>query len=372
MGSIKASPVPMSPHREMPGDGWLARVLLGRAQPRCARFCTGVFSNVVKSLSSRSRSWTLVVLLSCCALSAVCWAAVRLGENVLGVFVAECPPLLWGALALIAGVAALLRFTWRAFALAAITLDLAVGSLGGLQLHFGSSGQPPEYRVLSLNIEQWNTGGAAIGRAIAAADPDVFCLQEAGNYDDPSLDAEFAALHAALPAHAIVRQGEIVIGSKLPIASQSFVTFAEGPQSRPLLELVLTPPDGEPISVFSAHLLYTGYISRTPAGLLHADRARRAQAQAIVERARELDHPSLLCGDLNAAPNSAPVARLRQHFRDAWREQGTGFGATISSRFPLRRIDYVLVHGLDTVSIEVLGAKVSDHLAVLANVRRSK
>jgi endonuclease/exonuclease/phosphatase (EEP) superfamily protein YafD len=57
---------------------------------------------------------------------------------------------------------------------------------------------------------------------------------------------------------------------------------------------------------------------------------------------------------------------LQQRFSDAWRLRGLGFGMTSTARWPLRRIDYLLVSGLELGDIDVLGEPLSDHRAVTA------
>jgi endonuclease/exonuclease/phosphatase (EEP) superfamily protein YafD len=57
---------------------------------------------------------------------------------------------------------------------------------------------------------------------------------------------------------------------------------------------------------------------------------------------------------------------LRRRFSDARSLRGTGFGMTISVRWPLRRIDYLMVSGVEIGDIRVLAPALSDHRAVTA------
>jgi vancomycin resistance protein VanJ len=95
-------------------------------------------------------------------------------------------------------------------------------------------------------------------------------------------------------------------------------------------------------------------------------RERIAQSQRIIDHIGESAGATLLCGDLNAAPNSAALSVLRERLSDAWRLRGTGFGMTTSVRWPLRRIDYLMVSGIDVGEIRVLDQPLSDHRAVTA------
>jgi len=113
--------------------------------------------------------------------------------------------------------------------------------------------------------------------------------------------------------------------------------------------------------VLSVHLVYTGHFARSFSGLAAAAQARRAQAIHVVDYARTLTRPVILCGDLNADFRSAAVAHLATHFRDAWQERGFGFGFTLPAGLVSRRIDYVFARNLEVTRTEVLAATTSDH-----------
>jgi hypothetical protein len=57
---------------------------------------------------------------------------------------------------------------------------------------------------------------------------------------------------------------------------------------------------------------------------------------------------------------------LRGRLSDAWSQRGQGFGMTTSVRWPLRRIDYLMVSGIEIGDIQVLDPPLSDHRAVMA------
>jgi hypothetical protein len=56
---------------------------------------------------------------------------------------------------------------------------------------------------------------------------------------------------------------------------------------------------------------------------------------------------------------------LRGRLSDAWSLRGRGFGMTTSVRWPLRRIDYLMVSGIEVGDIRVLDHPLSDHRAVI-------
>ena len=79
--------------------------------------------------------------------------------------------------------------------------------------------------------------------------------------------------------------------------------------------------------------------------------------------------PVVAMGDFNDVPGSATYARLVTAFTDAWAAVGQGDGFTIPVESPSRRIDWILVRGLEPVRAHVVRTEASDHLPVLATIR---
>ena len=105
--------------------------------------------------------------------------------------------------------------------------------------------------------------------------------------------------------------------------------------------------------------------------LTHSDEAGRlVQAQEVARIVAADGVPSVLVGDLNAEPDSAPMAALAPALRDAWTEVGEGDGFTIPVENPDRRIDYVLAERTITpLTTEVVDTMNSDHLPVVTTLR---
>jgi endonuclease/exonuclease/phosphatase (EEP) superfamily protein YafD len=118
--------------------------------------------------------------------------------------------------------------------------------------------------------------------------------------------------------------------------------------------------------VISTHLVYNRYYGEPPGSLVRAARARALQVQRLLDHLATLDGPVIVCGDLNTAPNSVALSLLRERLADAWRLRGHGFGFTSSSTWPWRRIDYLLVRGIELGELQVLEQSLSDHRAVSA------
>ncbi|MDH3376228.1 MAG: endonuclease/exonuclease/phosphatase family protein [Gammaproteobacteria bacterium] len=218
-----------------------------------------------------------------------------------------------------------------------------------------------------------------IARVIARYQPDVVALQE--------LDAQRLRTDSVDQAHRVAqllemdfhfhpamhieeeRYGDAIL-THLPlhvVKSGPLPGLDERPSSEPRGALwVKVEIEGRSLHVFNTHL-----------GL--SPQERRAQVNALLGK-HWLGHPlcrgeTILCGDLNALPNSYVHRRLRQRLKDIEivlekkSPQSTFFG-----RYPIIRIDYVFV----SQDIRVLNSMVpgteltriaSDHLPLIADVR---
>lgn len=280
-------------------------------------------------------------------------------------------------------------------------------------------------RVVTLNF--WGTEApldrriALAVRQLKALDVDVVCMQEVRpmNGHAGRTTAEVIADELGMAAHYAVavswKDGD---HAKLPAGQEGLAIIAKtihDARALPLPEprvadarLLLSAQiatDGGPIWIHTTHLHY-----RLDDGV-----AREQQVLAIDEEIRKFgrgntDSPQILCGDMNAVPDSDEMRFLRglttlggrrTHFQDAWlrlhREplpaEGPAQGITWSAENPLtrplrsldidRRIDYVYVtsrkkDGRATVhDCRVVltdredpdGICASDHYGVLADVQ---
>ena len=289
------------------------------------------------------------------------------------VLATHLPAAVYCTIALGAVAASLVARTSWALLAAFACLPVAIVPLGGWVLPqatasvLAAAPGAPSYRALTWNVEQWTNGGARLATLIQEAQPDVFCLQEALNHASYPLDRDWAAFEAALPDYHLLRYGEMAIGTRWPVLEERRTPLHPELWRRPLLEVLLQAPDGGRLRVLDAHLMYTGYFGKRPSALVLAAGERLAQADRIIAHVDASPAvPTLLCGDLNASPNSAALSRLRERFQDAWRERGAGFGMTSSSSRPLRRIDYLLARGVALGDVRVLEGTLSDHHAVTA------
>ncbi len=324
-------------------------------------FARAMFARAAKSplLGWLVRAVPFVTL----ALLLLAWALTAWGRDafLLAMIASHVPGPVYIALALLALAAGALRRSFVSGLVALPSVAIAVLPLGGWTVPAQRAPARAPHRMLSWNVEQWGRGGARLGRALRQLGPDVFCLQEAKNYNSFPGDKEWVAFEEQLPGYRLIRHGEMAFGTRWEIYDHWHVKFHDELWRRPMLDITVRTPEGQLVRFLNVHMVHTGYYGKRPSALTMASAERLAQAERILARMGTSPLPTVVCGDFNAPENSAVLARLRERLSDAWRQRGTGFGLTSSSHLPLRRIDYLLTTGLEIGEIAPLHWQLSDH-----------
>jgi endonuclease/exonuclease/phosphatase family metal-dependent hydrolase len=274
---------------------------------------------------------------------------------------------------------------------------LAVGAYGELI--------ETRLRVLSWNLwwrfGPWEARFPAIQETISRLDPDVCALQEVwceadGSSSASRIAAELGYEHVYASRFEMsegVRFGNAIL-SRWPIASSEWWPLPSvRPDAEEMRTLLVADIDGPrgPLQLWCTHLNWKFH---------HSD-VRQEQVRYICERIAERrprTYPPILCGDMNAPPDSTEMWMLNGRttvpvpnlvFHDAWEMAGSGSGDTWSNENPYaaldlevqRRIDYIYVgwpkqggagHAVacDVVGREAIdGVVPSDHYGVVADLR---
>lgn len=256
--------------------------------------------------------------------------------------------------------------------------------MAGMTDDFAVSFRPPmgELRLslMSFNIHfgVGSDGEADLARLAAVmrtAQADVIALQEVDRFwsersgfaDQAGWLASELNMHLAYGANmdldpprpgAPRRQFGTAILSVWPILTwdNTYLPRFDGQEQRGLLS-ALIDVNGVLVDIYDTHLQFDDAATR------------REQAAAIVKLVGTPDRPTILMGDLNAAPGDPEVAELLEVFEDTWEIGGTGSGATYPAWDPRTRIDYILASAdVTVVETAVIDTAASDHRPVRADV----
>ncbi|MFJ8189880.1 endonuclease/exonuclease/phosphatase family protein [Streptomyces sp. NPDC096094] len=263
---------------------------------------------------------------------------------------------------------------WRRSVSAAVALLLPVtvwlnlfGGLLGDKSHPGG-----DLTLVSHNVGADNPDPAGTARDLAASGADVLALEEITPQASGTYERELAK---AYPYHAV--RGTVGLWSRLPLSDTRPVDIEQdvGPlgdakpaeiklaYSRALRTTVAT--DRGPLAVYVAHL---GSVRMNPrAGFWTDSRDRNAQAlgKAI---AAERNERVVLLGDLNGTMDDRAFDGITSQLHSVQDAAGDGFGFSWPAKFPVVRIDQILVRGVQPQSSWLLPATGSDHRPVAAGI----
>ncbi|WP_216588507.1 endonuclease/exonuclease/phosphatase family protein [Streptomyces brasiliscabiei] len=241
---------------------------------------------------------------------------------------------------------------------------------GGL-LADGSHGTG-DLTVVSHNVGAENPDPTGTAHALAASGADLLALLELTPRARSTYEKELAR---TFPYHTV--QGTVGLWSRLPLSDTRPVDTAMdyGPladtkpadvklaYNRALRTTVTT--DHGPLAVYVAHL---GSVRVNPrAGFWTSDRDRNAQALAEA-LTTERNERVVLLADLNGTTDDRALSGITTQLRSVQTASGNGFGFTWPARFPVARIDHILVRGLQPQDSRVLPRTSSDHLPVAADL----
>lgn len=237
---------------------------------------------------------------------------------------------------------------------------------------FSAKADMKTVRVMSFNVQRGMVGAAAVKKAILDQKPDVFCLQEASS--DPTFVELQVALREQMPGYELRWDGQMVIGTRLPILEYRTHPLPHSTENR-MIQDITVDWNGVPTRVLNAHL----NPCKADQFLLKQDfEGLRAHLDALsVEQADQTDAllklvpgtPPLICGDFNAPPRGGNYRRLRKVMHDAFPEAGEGIGLTIPAKFPMERLDYImLAYGWKTQRCWIPNEVASDHRPLVADV----
>lgn len=229
---------------------------------------------------------------------------------------------------------------------------------------------PRSLRVLCYNIHHGEGTDSRIdlprlAEVIRRARPDIVALQEVddrtnrtGQVDQTAVLAKLTGLNGRFGKQLDYEGGGYgqAILSRFPL-SEVRVSWLPGmpERERRIVASVTVQTDGLNLTFASTHLH-------------HFDAAiREEQAKALNALFADESQPVILAGDLNATPDSRPIAILKQHWSSATEDAAGSF--TYPAAKPERQLDYVLFRPDDRFrvrSVQVIEEPLaSDHRPLL-------
>ncbi|MFH1739114.1 MAG: endonuclease/exonuclease/phosphatase family protein [bacterium] len=225
---------------------------------------------------------------------------------------------------------------------------------------------------VGLRIVVWNvshTPGHRLLPIIERNEPDLCFLQET---PDGDLAIKPSDLTGYWDGFHWIDAGDCGVLSRFPI--REIATRSVGPWSEPLL-LDMEIPGNKKILLVNARLtlptlLFNMFSSTQLAQFVKNHETRVEQYRLLSELIENSNYETvILAGDFNTPAAAFSLRPVRSILRDAWLECGHGWGRTITSSFPLSRIDQCWVSDdVECVYGRTYREGVSDHLMVFFEV----
>lgn len=231
-----------------------------------------------------------------------------------------------------------------------------------------------ELRVMTFNIHHAEgvdgvLDVARIAALIRATGADVVGLQEVDRGAERTARrdllkeiADLAGMRFVFGKNIDLQGGDygnaLLTSRTIVSEGNKLLPTTDGGEQRGVLQVVLDVA-GTQVLVLTTHLDHR-----------RLDPQRVASAEAIAATIQAWgEGPVVAMGDFNDVPGSPTYTKLAGLLTDVWAAIGQGDGYTIPVEAPTRRIDWILVRGLEPVRAEVVTTKASDHLPVVASLR---
>jgi endonuclease/exonuclease/phosphatase family metal-dependent hydrolase len=251
--------------------------------------------------------------------------------------------------------------------LIALILSILAGGCAGFK-----SSEPVRVAVLTYNIyhgEDANGGSNldAVAKVINSLEPDLVALQEVDNKTTRAKGLDLTAelskrtgmegVFGKAMDYAGGGYGEAVL-SRHPIihTRNNLLPHTPGAEPRAALEVRIELPGSGKLAFVGTHLDHQ-----------RDQKNRMMQAGRINELYEQSNVPTILAGDLNAAPGSDPINLLSRDWLCADQDNPK---STFPSAGPRRKIDYIMYKPKSrwrVIELRVIDEKVaSDHCPVFA------
>jgi len=302
------------------------------------------------------RGWVIAVLAILSALPLLFHRYVPNSIGNLGSLLDTFLPWVGVAIPVLA-VAALVRRSATAGVALLVPAVIWALMFGDLLIPGKGGGGAYDLRVLTHNVDAANPDPERTARDLIAADADVMALEELTAGDLKIYKSAFAKLYPYQ-----VSRDTVALWSKYPVVETKSVDV--GFSWTRALRAEVSTPEGK-VAVYVAHL---ASVRVGTSGFTFDQRNNTIKAlgrQIADERLAGV----IVMGDFNGTANDRSLAPLTAGLRSAQGAAGQGFGFTWPAKFPMARIDHIMVRGVTPTKAWVMKPTGSDHRPVIAELR---
>lgn len=241
---------------------------------------------------------------------------------------------------------------WVVWLLACVFLGSSWQLRSSLCLNSPAPSKPEDIRFVFWNVYRGTLGWSRVFEELKDIDADVMVLAEATKSADSHVAEE---LRVQFPSHnfRLLHRGMVIL-SRLDVHPIASAQDDLGAWER----LELKTEADRRVQLLLADL---------PSDLLlHRD----GPIGLVVRESKQVQGPALIAGDFNTPVDSVFLAPLRDQFRSAFEESGTGIHVTWPFPFPALAIDHLWGNSqIEFVNTTLRRSLKSDHCAIVTEFR---
>ncbi|RAJ16787.1 endonuclease/exonuclease/phosphatase family protein [Olleya aquimaris] len=233
------------------------------------------------------------------------------------------------------------------------------------------------YNVRLFNLYEWIPGkdiDQKLVEFVKKENPDILCLQEYQIQDDVDF-SNYKYKYEKLEGQKI-KMGQAIF-SKYPIIHSGSIEFPKTANNAIFADIV---KEKDTIRVYNLHLqslridprvqsLTTENSEKLINGIGETFKMQQSQAELFLKHKTNSPYKVIISGDFNNSAFSYVYKTIKADMKDAFKQQGNGFGRTYNFKFFPLRIDFLLVDKSYTInSFKTYDVEYSDHYPIMARI----
>ena len=233
------------------------------------------------------------------------------------------------------------------------------------------------YNVRLFNLYEWiPKKGIDIKLVdfIKKEQPQVLSLQE--YHPSKTVDLSFYKYKYEKLEGSKTKFGQAIF-SQFPIINSGSVDFPNTSNNAIFADIV---KEKDTIRVYNLHLQSFGIDPKVESltsknseklinGIGETFKLQQSQAELFLKHKNNSPHKVIICGDFNNSAFSYVYKTIKADMKDAFKQQGNGFGRTYNFKFFPVRIDYLFIDKSMTVnSFKTYDVQYSDHYPIMTRI----